>query len=374
MLRGDGSLTRSWLLRFKYRGEESRILLGHLPMMSLAAARQAANELRERASQGIDPRRATARKPISTTDRALPAASGFTVAALVDEFLHHHVRPRLKRPEQVEQRLQRNVMPKWGHRDARTITPREVIELTDEIVARGSPREANKTAALLSQLFKFGIHRAIVETSPVMLLYRPGGNEPPRDRALSDEELRVILSNPTRALRLQRTAHALLVLLATGARRGELVLAKWSEVDTVKRLWRIPVENSKNGSAHDFPLSNFAIEHFNALRRLSARSRFVMPAAEGDAPMDPKLLTRSVARCARRLARLGVAYFTPHDIRRTVRTGLARLGVRPDIAERVVNHRPEKIIATYDVHQYMDERRDALERWAAHLQALMVRS
>jgi integrase len=81
-------------------------------------------------------------------------------------------------------------------------------------------------------------------------------------------------------------------------------------------------------------------------------------------------LTRSIARHLETLAEHKVQAFTLHDLRRTVRTGLAKLGVRPDIAERCLNHAQPGIIATYDVHQYLDEKRAALESWAAHLERL----
>ena len=367
-------LTRSWLLRFKFRGEESRILLGHFPALSLADARRAAMELRERAAQGIDPRRATARRvAIRATPAPSTVADPYTVAGLASTFMELHVRPHRKKPEYVEQILSRDVLPHWGERDARTIEPPEVVALLDGIVARGSPVQANRVAGVLGQLFRFGIHRRIVTSSPVQLLFRPGGKEKPRERVLSDDELRVIVSDPQGALRLHRTGHIVMALLLTGQRRGELTRAQWKEIDWKARTWRIPPENSKNGRGHLVPLSLAAVEQFEALHRLAEGSRYVIPAAEGDEPIDAKLVTRSLARCLPRLKKLGVGAFTLHDLRRTCRTGLARIGIRPDIAERVLNHTPERILATYDVHQYLDEKRDALERWAAHLEQLRPR-
>jgi integrase len=372
--------SRTWMLRFKFRGEKSRIVLGRHPTMSLAAAREIAFQLRQRAAEGIDPRRAIARK-LRQPSAESPGPSthaDHTISALAADFLARQVRPQLKRPEQVEQRLARHVLPQWGHRDARTIKPRDVNELTDTIADNGSPVEANRVKNVIGQLFSFAIVRGVVETSPVIRGYLPGGREKPRERVLSDEELGVILNDPTGALRMQRTAHSVLVLLATGARRGELARAEWKDVDLERRIWRIPAENSKNGLEHSFHITAIAYEHFSALRRLSEGSRWVMPASArvdrkttGDNPIDPKLLTRSVARCTSRLKLLKVAPFTVHDLRRTVRTGLARVGVRPDIAERVLNHKLDKLLLTYDRHGYLDERRDALERWAAHLKTLV---
>ncbi len=78
--------------------------------------------------------------------------------------------------------LNRDVLTEWKGRDARTIKPREVVELLDGIVKRGSAVMANRVAGLLSQMFRFGVHRALVDQSPVQLLYRPGGKEKPRER------------------------------------------------------------------------------------------------------------------------------------------------------------------------------------------------
>jgi integrase len=86
--------------------------------------------------------------------------------------------------------------------------------------------------------------------------------------------------------------------------------------------------------------------------------------------VDPRLLTRSIARHLETFAEHKVQAFTLHDLRRTVRTGLAKLGIRPDIAERCQNHAQPSLIATYDTHQYVEEKRGALTQWTVHLEAL----
>jgi len=100
----------------------------------------------------------------------------------------------------------------------------------------------------------------------------------------------------------------------------------------------------------------------------------------GDAPADPKLLTRNLARAfpesgAKKKVRdtltdRGIEPFTLHDLRRTCRTGLAKLKIAPHVAERVMNHAQEKIPGTYDVHDYLEEKREALNKWADHLRGL----
>lgn len=366
--------SRTWLLRFKFRGEETRILLGHFPLTTLDAARGEARRLRELADQGIDPRRARARRrerPAPAPSSAVRADDKHSIDFLVTEFIERYLRPTRKRPEWAEAILNRDVLPAWKGRDARTIEPGDVVELLDGIVERGSKVMANRTASLLSQLFRFGIHRHIVKTTPVQLLYRPGGKEKPRERILTDEELKAFLADPKDCTRYERLAHVMLVLLLTGQRRGELARAKWSEIDLDAKTWTIPDENAKGGRGHVVPLTDWATEELRALKRECEGSAWVLPTAPGaDRPLDPKQLTRSVAKCLERFKAQGIAEFTLHDLRRTCRTGLSALKVEPHIAERVLNHIQPGIVGVYDRFAYLEEKRAALEKWATHLRNL----
>lgn len=367
--------SRTWLLRYMWRDEWVRIVIGHFPEMSLVQARERAQELRKAIDDGIDPRRARPRRrqvaaPLPLSAASVSSDSKHSIEFLANEFMQRYVRPRRKRPEYAQAILNRDVLPAWRGRDARTIEPGEVIELLDGIVDRGSPVSANRTAALLGQMFKFGIHRRIVTSTPVQLLYRPGGTEKPRERTLTDEELKSFLADPKDATRFERLSHAMLVLLLTGQRRGELALARWSEIDFTAKTWTIPDENAKGGRGHIVPLSDWALEEFAALQRLAKRSPWVLPASVSDQHLDPKQLTRSVAKCQARFKERGIAAFTLHDLRRTCRTGLSRLKVEPHIAERVLNHAQERIPGTYDRWEYLDEKREALDKWSAYLKGL----
>jgi integrase len=161
------------------------------------------------------------------------------------------------------------------------------------------------------------------------------------------------------------------VLLATAARRGELTAARWRDVDFNARTWRIPAENAKTGVECLIPLSDVAIDAFAKLRNAAGKSPWVLPGSDPTKPLEPRLLTRGVAKCLARFEKQGIAEFTLHDLRRTVRTGLARLKVAPHIAERCLNHAQETIAGTYDVHDYFDEKRAALQLWAEHLQEII---
>ena len=371
----DGS-SRTWLFRYRWRGEWVRLAIGHYPGMSLADARERAIELRKAMDDGIDPRRARPRRQVRPPLPAQPSAvrsadDRHSMDFLVNEFIERYLKPTRKRPEDADAILKREVLSKWRGRDARTIDPGEVIDLLDAIVARGSPVMANRTAALLGQLFKFGIHRHIVKTTPVQLLMLPGGKEKPRERVLSDDELAAFLRDPEGCTRYPKLACAITVLLLTGQRRGELARAKWSEINFDEKTWTIPEENSKTGRGHVVPLTDWTLQEFQTLKRLAHGSRWVLPDGTGDNHIDPMRLSRGVARCLSRFKARGIADFTPHDLRRTCRTGLARLKVEPHIAERVLNHVQPGVAGVYDRHAYLEEKRQALEKWAAHLESLI---
>jgi integrase len=375
--RADGHFSRTWLHRMKIKGGDTYSVIGHFPETGLEAARNAVREARDQLSKGIDPRTAAPRRRAFRSPRSLSSAavaSAHSMEHLAQEFIERYIRPNLKRPDLVESILYKNVLPVWAGRDARTIKPREVIDLLDGIVDRGAPVFANRTAQVIGQLFRFAIHRAIVEETPVKLLMRPGGTERPRQRVLSDEEIAVYLRDPIACTRYPRLAHVITLLLFTGQRRGELVAARWPDVDLKAGVWRIPADVAKTGRESLVPLSRRAVVEFEQLKNSAIHSEWVLPTASGeDRHVYPQQFTTSLERCALRFKQAGIASFTLHDLRRTCRTGLARLKVPPHVAERVLGHAQGRIAATYDVHSYLDEKRAALEAWAVHLERLTGR-
>lgn len=189
----------------------------------------------------------------------------------------------------------------------------------------------------------------------------------------------------TRVERL-KTAAALRLLLLTGLRTSELRLAEWADVDLVEKTLTIPVKNQKltpkqAEQAHPFvvPLSTTAIRLLEGVRQLDAgKPRWVLTSA-GGSPYAEKTFGRFMKRLWRGekqrartphplLEQLEPA--TPHDLRRTARSWLGRLGVAPHIAERCLNHRLGRIVETYDRHDYLGERRGALELWDSQIQTL----
>ena len=400
ILRVGVSGTKSWLFRFRAGGARTRIALGTFPDLGLADARAKAGEHQRLLRRGIDPRdaarptqrpnlpatstklgRRVAEQPVakSTTgaikkiagdSRSIPTPAEndrTSVLFLAHEYVEKFVKVNRELPGEVIRILKKDVLPYWGKRDARTISTREVIERLDGIVARGAPVAANRAADILGQMFKYGIHRTIVELSPVQLLFSPGGKETPRKRAFTEKELIAFLHGLQAVCTAPQKAHTLMVLLLTLQRRSTVGLAEWKEFDFTARLWHIPDEHDKERHGHILPLTDWAIAELKELKQISNGSRFVLPNTSGDRAANPQLISRSVTRLQERFQAIGIAEFTTHDLRRTGRTQLAKLGVNGNIAERIMNHSKGTIEGTYDVHDYVDEKRAALERWEKRL-------
>ena len=171
--------------------------------------------------------------------------------------------------------------------------------------------------------------------------------KPPVKRILSDHEIRtfwhglVSLKNPSTQIGFK-------LLLVTAQRRGELASARWADIDFSEGSWRIPQDNSKNRRGHNVPLSPLAFRLFQELGSTAQGSPYILPSRfDKERPMQPGTFTRSLNR---NIAKFGIDPFTVHDLRRTARTGLAKLKVNRDIAEMILNHRRGSIIATYDLY------------------------
>ena len=171
----------------------------------------------------------------------------------------------------------------------------------------------------------------------------------------------VLLKLPKADIRPQ-VAAAIQLQLWTGQRIGEALQTEWTEIDTSERTWRIPASKSKNRREHLVPLTAEALALIEAQPRIS---RFVFPAARGDAAIRSEVAAHELAGA---LQDTDIAKFTTHDSRRTVETRLASLGVAKETRDRVLNHVDRSVGAVhYNRYDYLSEKRAALEAWAAKL-------
>ena len=139
----------------------------------------------------------------------------------------------------------------------------------------------------------------------------------------------------------------------------------WSEVDGA--TWTIPPERAKNRIENRVPLGPMALETLEQAKVFStAGCDFVFPSSyKTDHALSRAAMGKAINR---HWSEMGIeTAFTPHDLRRTVRTGLAALGVSDVVAERVLGHKLQGLLAVYNRHSYDQEKRQALQLWEAHL-------
>jgi integrase len=266
---------------------------------------------------------------------------------------------------EVTQILQRDLVDRVGSRSVHAISKRDIINLVNAIVDRGSPVAANKSLKVIKSFFNWCVGRAIVERSPCEGIRAPTV-ERARDRVLTDTELAEII----RAGRQLGGPYGGIVevLALTGQRRDEVARMSWDEIDLDRWVWTLPPTRTKNDKPHIVQLSDPAVV---VIRAQSRSGRFVF-SKNGVTPIG------DFSSQKRKLDDLcGVSDWRLHDLRRTMVSGMARLGVAPHIADKILNHvggTISGVAAVYQRHEFLKERADALERWGAHVVAQLRES
>lgn len=347
---------------YRFQGKPRYATLGTYPEMSVAQAHEAHRKALAELAQGTDPGAKVVQE--RQEDRHAP-----TVAVLAAEYLEKWVKKRNRAAPEIERILNKEVLPKWGHRKAREITRREVIALLDSITERG-PIMANQTLAVIRKMFNFGVDRAILESSPCVRVKAPGPLKQ-RERVLSDEELKTLWDGLDRAAMAPGTRLALKLQLATAQRKGEVALLRWEQVDWNTATWTIPGETAKNGKAHCVPLSPLALDLLRQAKELAADSVWAFPSPRNNGAM-PMGATAADHAMRKALPAMELTDATPRDLRRTAASHMTGLGIPRLVVAKILNHTDRSVTAIYDRHSYGPEKRDALEKWARKLRTLLM--
>jgi integrase len=284
-----------------------------------------------------------------------------TVAEVVALYGKLHLSQR-RSGRELMRVLQRDFVSGLGARSVHAISKRDIVDVVNAVVDRGSPVAANKTLKVVRSFFGWCVGRAILERSPCDGVRAPT-SERARDRVLTDVELVKIIRA---ARQLGGPYGAIVEILAlTGQRRSEVAQMSWHELDVERRVWRLPALRTKNDKAHIVQLTDPAVAVIAAQPRVGrfvfSRNR-VTPV--GDFSNQKHELD---ALC-------GVSTWRLHDLRRTMVSGMARLGVAPHVADKILNHvggTISGVAAVYQRHEFLNERRDALRLWGAHLEGLL---
>jgi integrase len=346
---------RDWLLRYRPRRQAQKaVAIGAYPAVSLSKARQRAGEIVAAAKCGIDlvaveERQAEARRAALAKARPLSEIAN----AYLERVKH------LRSWRSIESHTRCHIIPKLGNKCVGEVTRADVVDFLDYLDREhGLRHQINRCRATLRAIFAYAIERELIAVNPVNGVSKRKV-EIPRDRTLADNELRAFWQATNKLPELPRAYFR--VILLTGARRNEVREMAWSELDLDSGLWQLPAERNKSARPFEIPLSAPVVKTLRTLPRIGT----MVFSLDGKRPMAVNQLMERLRSDA------GLPDVRLHDLRRTFRTGLARLGVSFEIAERCLNHAIPSLQAVYDRYDYSREKRAALTLWADHVLALV---
>ncbi|MCZ6718348.1 MAG: tyrosine-type recombinase/integrase [Gammaproteobacteria bacterium] len=348
---------KTWIFLYRFNKRPRRMSFGTYPSVSLAMAHKRHAKAMAQLEQGIDP--GAVKQQESARARTAP-----TIPDLANEYMEFHAKKKKRSWREDQRMLDVYVLPKWKKLKVGEIKRRGLVLLLDDIDA---PVQANRVLALVRKMFNFAVDRGILEATPFTRMKLPH-EEKERGRTLTPDEIKAFWNGLDKSNIEKRTRLALKFLLVTAQRSIEVSDAARSEIGLRGRIWTIPASRTKNGYEHRLPLPDLAVELLGEAYALGGDSVYVFPDKKnGTKSMNEGTLRQAVSR---NLAVFGIPQFTPHDLRRTASTMMRAL-IPGKGVDKVLNHIPPKLERTYDRHDYMPEKRLALEKWAAKLQSIL---
>jgi integrase len=358
---------KSWSLLYRRKGDakKRRLTLGEFPALGLANARAQAEANKVQITAGSDP---------------AGIVSGYkkadTVDQLLDQFLEKHPRPEAAWTQECKRIFHKDVRPLIGHVKLPHLKRAHARQVIEAVKERGVGVAVNRTLAALRRAFSWAVSKDLLEINPALNL-ATDIEEKSKDRALSIDEIRSFWAGLEGAAMGERSRLALRLILGTGQRPGEICGARRAEINIERAEWLIPAKRAKNRKPHTVPLSTLTIELFTAAIQLAGDSEFIFPSRPRNGtenlkskPLQSHALSHAMHDNLKVMG-LDDSPATPHDLRRTAATHMARIGIPERIVGRVLNHGTEKrrtiTSQVYIHHDYASEKRDALEAWSAEL-------
>lgn len=401
-VRVDPSGTRTFVYRYRAGDKKRQITLGDYhakdyPLKAALADLAAAVSVRRSGADPVEKQRADVAQQVEAERQE--QAGLLTMRQLFDQWAATDLAPQVG-PDGTRHgrkdggallrgQFESHVFPTLGGVPARNVSKADVMGLIDKAKAAGKRRTASVLLSALRQMFDFALDREVVDRNPTAALKKKRivGKDATRTRVLNADgewQLVRLLQRLPKVDLHPVTVLALHFVLATGQRPGEVAGMPKAELDKDATLWTIPPERYKTGDVHKVPLSDYARALLVQAAAYNHASAYVFPSPQAkpddDRPVDRHSLSRAVLRKlgtptpegdTPAKGTLGLEPFTPHDLRRTCRTGLSALRVAENVAERVIGHKLQGMLAVYDHHDHLPERRAALQAWGEHLAALV---
>jgi integrase len=342
---------KSWLIQYRVGSQQRRESFGDIRKVTIDDARSNARKRFAQVELGADP--AAERHKAREESKAVKLTLG-NVAERYLEARGDRMRPSTR--YQATLHLTSHWSPLSG-RPIAEIKRAEIAARLQELTKECGRSGASRARANLSACFTWAMKEGLCEINPVMATNDPEEGVKPRERVLSDSEVKLIWN----ACGDDDFGRIIKLLLLTGCRRSEIGALRWAEIDG--DLMTLPGSRTKNHKAHSPTLPPLALEILESIPREGREYVF----GGGDSGFTTWSICTALLR-----RRAGVENWTLHDLRRTMRTGLARLGVPPHVAELTLNHPKPGLVAVYDRYSYEAEIANALARWADHVAAVVA--
>lgn len=254
---------RAWIVMTRLHGKQIRLTLGKYPAMELPEAREAAKNAILMAQKGDDPRE---------TKRQKKKAFKNTIRPIAERFIERYAKPKNRNWKETQRIFDREIFPLWGDWPVTSITRKDVNDLLNAIVDRGSPTMSNRVLAQVRKFFNWCMDEDIIPISPAYGV-KPKAKEHKRDRVLSDDEI-VAVWNACDKIDWP-FGPLIRLLFLTAQRRDEVASMRWDELNLATKMWTIPRERTKTDNANEVPLSDSALKIIANLTTLDPRFRAI---------------------------------------------------------------------------------------------------
>jgi integrase len=351
--------SKRWTVQYRVGTKQRRESLGDVRKVKLEDARKIARQRFALVELGTDPAAERAEKRAGSSPLNFGSVVARYLAAKEDVL-----RPSTYKAAKRYLTLQ---WKQFFDRPIDSIKRADIAARLQEIIKQHGRTSAARSRGNLSALFSWSMKEGLSQrdSNPVIATHDPDEGIQSRDRVLSDRELALVWKESGDG----RFGTIIRMLILTGARREEIGALRWSEVDLETGMMTIPGTRTKNHRTLTLTLPPAALDILQSVPCqggseyvFGTRSRPFQGWGYGKVSLDHRI---TIAEQGKPLPGWVI-----HDLRRTVRSGLGRLGVRPDVAELVVNHAKGGIQATYDRYTYETEIKAALALWAEHVLAV----
>ncbi len=371
--------SKDWIFRYSssITGTRRKQTIGSYPDTSLKDARRLAANKRQMLDNGKDPiveydREVEYQQKLLAEEQSRNAK---TINAVFYDWKADDLKNLSDKGNAIERAFIKDVFPLHGKTAISLVTRRDIKDILDRPLKRGSNRMANQLLSYLKQFFAYADEEEITTNDPTRRLKKEkiGGRELPKERHLSKKEIKLLAERLKASDVGLAYQHAAWALLATGCRVNELARAEISDIDLHEWTFKIPGRNAKNRKMHTIYLSDFAIFHFKALIKLSPSDKLLFPSEKGEGPIDRLTITKQFTdrqpkekkikgRVNNTMLELSGGHWTSHDLRRTAATLMQELGVEPHVIKKCLNQKPrDRIEMTYQRADLIGKQKEAFK-------------